>query len=150
MRQLFTKIVRRLSPPSETIEGYAQPELIDVIFEKTKTYNPPQSEWLEIGGASTVLDFGGGCGIHYKQARSPTVRWAIVESPAMVERASELSTERLQFFTSISEAADWLGPIDLMHSNGALQYTPEGGGRRTRKGGGESHRGSKDRRSCTA
>jgi hypothetical protein len=125
MRQLIAKIIRRLNPPSETIEGYDQPELIDVIFQKTKAYSPPQSEWLEIGGASAVLDFGGGSGIHYKQARSPTAQWAVVESPAMVERASELSTDRLRFFTSISDAADWLGPIDLMHSNGALQYTPE-------------------------
>jgi len=125
MRHFTARIVRRLNPPSETIEGYQQPELIDVIFQKTKVYNPPQSEWLEIGGASAVLDFGGGSGIHYKQARSQTVRWAVVESPAMVERASELSTDRLRFFASISEAADWLGPIDLMHSNGALQYTPE-------------------------
>src|SRR6476646_3017321 len=125
MRQFVAKIVSRLNPPSETIEGYEQSELIEVIFQKTKVYSPPESEWLEIGGASTVLDFGGGSGIHYKQARSQTVRWAVVESPAMVERASELSTDRLRFFASISEAADWLGPIDLMHSNGALQYTPE-------------------------
>ena len=124
MRQLFARIARRLIPPSETIEGYEQPELVDVIFQKTKAYSPPQSEWLEIGEASTVLDFGGGSGIHYKQARSPAVRWAVVENPAMVERASELSTDRLRFFTSILEAADWLGHIDVMHSNGALQYTP--------------------------
>jgi hypothetical protein len=125
MRQFFAKLVRRLSPPAGTIEGYEQPELIEVIFEKTKAYSPSQSERIEIGGASTVLDFGGGAGIHYKQARSPSVRWAVVESPAMVERASELSTEQLRFITSISDAADWLGPVDLMHSNGALQYTPE-------------------------
>jgi hypothetical protein len=125
MHQFIAKIVRRLNPPSETIEGYEQPELIEVIFQKTKVYSPPQSEWLEIGGASTILDFGGGCGIHYKQAHSRSARWAVVESPAMVERASELSTDRLQFFASISDAADWLGPIDLMHSNGALQYAPE-------------------------
>jgi hypothetical protein len=42
---------------------------------------------------------------HYKQACSPGVRWAVVENPAMVERASELSTEYLQFFASISNAA---------------------------------------------
>ena len=125
MRQIFEKLLRRLIPPSETIEGYDQPELVDVIVQKTKLYTPSAGEWLDISGASTVLDFGGGAGIHFKQARSPTVRWAVVENLAMAERASELSSEHLRFFTSISEAANWLGPIDLVHSNGAVQYTPD-------------------------
>ena len=43
----------------------------------------------------------------------------------MVERAKELATDQLQFFMSISDAADWLGSVEVMHSNGALQYTPE-------------------------
>jgi hypothetical protein len=43
----------------------------------------------------------------------------------MVERAGELETVRLRFFTAISEAAEWLGQVDLMYSNGALQYGPE-------------------------
>jgi hypothetical protein len=42
----------------------------------------------------------------------------------MAQRASVLATDRLRFFSDIAEAADWLGPIDIMHSNGALQYTP--------------------------
>jgi putative methyltransferase (TIGR04325 family) len=124
MRQLIEKAARRLFPPTETIEGYEHPELVEVFFQKTKAYNP-QAAWPEMIGASSVLDFGGGCGLHYKQARSPTVRWAVVETPAMVERAKELATDRLQFFTEISDAADWLGPIDVMHSDGALQYTPD-------------------------
>jgi putative methyltransferase (TIGR04325 family) len=76
-------------------------------------------------GASTVLDFGGACGLHYKlvSIQSPDIRWAVVETPAMVKRAAELATDKLQFFTSIDAAADWLGPVDVMHSNGALQYT---------------------------
>jgi hypothetical protein len=40
-------------------------------------------------------------------------------------KSKELATERLQFFTDISSAKDWLGDIDVMHSNGALQYAPE-------------------------
>src|SRR6266700_933030 len=106
MRQMLSSVKRRLFRPSETIEGYEQPELVDVIFRKTVAYIP-QSEWPEMRGASSVLDFGGGCGLHYKQARSPLVRWAVVETPAMVERARELATVRLQFFTGISEAKDW-------------------------------------------
>lgn len=124
MRSIFAALSRRVFPPTETLEGYDQPELVDVIFRKTAAYDTHR-DWPEIAGASTVLDFGGGCGLHYKQARSPTVRWAVVESPAMVERAKELSTKRLQFFTSISTAASWLGQIEVIHSDGALQYTPD-------------------------
>ena len=124
MRQLIGRLARHFMPPTEILEGYEQPELVEVVFQKTKAYEP-QGEWPEMIGVSSVLDFGGGCGLHYKQARSPSVRWAVVETPAMVERASELATDRLQFFTSISDAADWLGTIDIMHSNGALQYAPE-------------------------
>jgi hypothetical protein len=124
MRQLISAVSRRLFRPSEVIDGYEHPELIDVIFRKTLAYRP-QGEWPEVKGASSVLDFGGGCGLHYKQANSPTVRWAVVETHAMVQRSQELATDRLRFFTSIADAADWLGSIDLMHSNGALQYTPD-------------------------
>jgi hypothetical protein len=123
MRRLLS-LVRRFIPPADTLEGYEQPELVEVIFQKTKAYSP-QGDWREVAGASSVLDFGGGCGLHYKQAHSPTVRWAVVETAAMVERAKELATDHLRFFTSISDAAGWLGHIDLMHSNGALQYTPQ-------------------------
>ena len=110
--------------PSETLRGYENPELVDTIFRKTMLFRPTGS-WPEMSGASTVLDFGGGCGIHYKQANHPTLKWAVVETPAMVERAKELETDRLRFFTDIREAASWLGDIDVMHSNGAVQYVPE-------------------------
>jgi putative methyltransferase (TIGR04325 family) len=110
--------------PSETISGYEHPELVDVIFQKTLAYRPKEP-WPEIAGARAVLDFGGGCGLHYKQANSPSIRWAVVETPAMVARAAELQTDKLRFFTGIDEAADWLGHIEVMHSNGAVQYTAE-------------------------
>jgi putative methyltransferase (TIGR04325 family) len=117
----FLNRIRSLILPSETIHGYEQPELIEVIFQKTKAYRP-NTAWDE--SAKTVLDFGGGCGLHYKEARLDA-RWAVVETAAMVQRAKELATEQLQFFASVKAAADWLGEIDLMHSNGALQYTQD-------------------------
>lgn len=122
---LIAKIARRLhSAPSEKLDGYENPELVEVIFQKTKAFEPVEP-WPEIRGARTVLDFGGGAGLHYKQARLPSVRWAVVETPAMVNRATELSTDRLRFFSNVPDAAAWLGDIDVMHSNGALQYLPE-------------------------
>jgi hypothetical protein len=89
MRQLIAKIARKLGPPLETLDGYEQSELIEVIFQKTKAYEPDGS-WPEMAGVSSVLDFGGGCGLHYKLAKlqSPKIRWAVVETPAMVARAS--------------------------------------------------------------
>jgi putative methyltransferase (TIGR04325 family) len=122
MRRIISTVARHFFPPSDVIEGYEHPELVDLLVRKTSAYRP--SAALDIGDARSVLDFGGGCGQHYKEVRSAVVRWAIVETPAMVERAKEFSTHRIRFFTTISDAANWLGQIDLMHSNAALQYTP--------------------------
>lgn len=123
---LMRRLRRRLRPPRKVIEGYEHHELVETVFQKTQAYRP-QGTWPLMAGASAVLDFGGGCGLHYKLARlqSPNVRWAVVETPAMARRASVLATDRLRFFSDIAEAADWLGPIDIIHSNGALPYTPD-------------------------
>jgi hypothetical protein len=43
----------------------------------------------------------------------------------MAERAAELATDRLRFFASIAAAQAWLGSIEVMHSDGAIQYTPD-------------------------
>ena len=43
----------------------------------------------------------------------------------MARRARQLATNRLMFFSDIREAADWLGEVELMHSNGAIQYVPD-------------------------
>ena len=110
--------------PVETLHGYENPELIDVVFQKTVAYRPSTPR-LDFAKALTVLDFGGGCGIHYKQGANPDGRWAVVETPAMTARAKELETDKLRFFTEIDDAASWLGPINIMHSAGAIQYTPD-------------------------
>jgi hypothetical protein len=43
----------------------------------------------------------------------------------MVRRASELATKQLMFFSDIDKAADWLGGVELVHSNGAIQYVSD-------------------------
>lgn len=125
MIRLLKRLSRRFFPPSAKIEGYEDPELVDLIFRKTINYHPPKAEWLDVEGVSAVLDFGGACGAHYREAlhHVPNVRWAVVETPAMVQRASEIATDHLKFFSSIHDAATWLGAIDLVHSSGALQFT---------------------------
>jgi hypothetical protein len=117
---------QRLLPPREVLDGYENPELVETIFQKAKSFQPT-FEPPFLAGISAVLDFGGGAGQHYKevQRQSPDVRWAVVETPAMVARASELATDRLRFFTSLDSAAEWLGRLDLIYSNGALQYTQD-------------------------
>jgi len=122
---VVSRLVRQLKyATAEKLSGYEDRELVDVIFKKTKLFRPTE-RWTEVDGAATVLDFGGGCGIHYAMAQLPNVRWAVVETPAMVDRASEIATDRLRFFADVSEAAAWLGSVDVMHSNGALQYASE-------------------------
>jgi hypothetical protein len=75
MGGLASRLWRRLRPPSETIQGYEHPELVEVVFQKALAYTP-QGEWPEMVGVTSVLDFGGGCGVHYKLARlqSPDIR----------------------------------------------------------------------------
>ncbi|WP_144031657.1 methyltransferase domain-containing protein [Bradyrhizobium cosmicum] len=87
----------------------------------------PENCCFSTNRRAAVLDFGGGAGIHYKLARqqSPGIRWAVVETSAMVYRASELATDQLMFFDDVEKAADWLGSIDLIHSNGAIQYVDD-------------------------
>ncbi|MCK1721242.1 methyltransferase domain-containing protein [Bradyrhizobium sp. 141] len=120
------RLRRRLFPPRDAIEGYENEELVDTIYRKTVAYRG-QANWPLVEGLRTVLDFGGGAGIHYKTAcrQSPDIRWAVVETPAMVRRAKELATDKVRFFEQIEPAADWLGNVDLVHSNGAIQYVPD-------------------------
>lgn len=126
MRLLLVEAKRRLYSLAGAIEGYDQPALVEEVFQKTRLYEPSH-DWPEMAGASSVLDFGGACGQHYKVAvrSAPDIRWAVVETKAMAERASELATDRLRFFSDIDKAADWLGPIDVMHSDGALHFTSD-------------------------
>lgn len=120
------RVKRKLFQPRETIHGYENRELVDTIFLKTIRYNP-NGDWPLVAGLNTVLDFGGGAGLHYKLARqqSPDIHWAVVETPAMVQRAKEIATDRLMFFERIEQAAAWLGDVDLVHSNGAIQYVAD-------------------------
>lgn len=123
---LIHRLRRRLLPPRSAIEGYESEELVDIIFRKTIVHEGNET-WPLVADLRTVLDFGGGAGVHYKtaQRQTPDIRWAVVETPAMVRRAKELTTDSLRFFEQVGEAADWLGNIDLVYSNGAIQYVPD-------------------------
>ncbi len=101
---------------------YSDSDLIETIYQKTINYSGVRY-WPEMNGAKSVLDFGGGFGVHYKELCDLNIKWAVVEQSAIVERAA--NTNNLKFFKTIDEALQWLGKPDVIHCNGALQYVPD-------------------------
>jgi putative methyltransferase (TIGR04325 family) len=72
-----------------------------------------------------VLDFGGSAGVHYYAACKvlpEAPRWAIVETQAMAEVCRGAG---LDAFESVATAVKHLGGVDLVHTSGAIQYTPD-------------------------
>lgn len=124
--------------------GYNDSDIADVIAYKTalpvdqRQFAPEQAinSILAVGIAAaeirdrplTVLDFGGGCGFHYFRVvptiRTP-LRWAVVETPTMAERANNLAQGRFQVFTDVAAAANALGRVDLVHASSSIQYVPD-------------------------
>src|SRR5258708_4710500 len=119
----FAATALRHLPSSGTLSGYNDPALVDFIFEKTKSIRHFEP-WPEMSGITSVLDFGGGCGHHFFRAvrQSPAIRWAVVETPDMVKRASELETDGLRFFSDISSALAWLRAPPLAHFSDPLPF----------------------------
>lgn len=119
-------------------KGYDAQDIADLVVWKTaqlkskrltdvipETMLQPTLRAVQMAG-DCVLDFGGAAGLHYMVAReaypSRHFKWAIVEHPLMVERAKKFETDALKFFVSPEAAYAWLGNVDLLHSNGVLQY----------------------------
>jgi putative methyltransferase (TIGR04325 family) len=124
--------------------GYNDAEIADVVAFKTGLpfdnlqVAPEQAvnSILAVGLAAseftdrplTVLDFGGGCGFHYFRVAAAVhapLRWAIVETLTMAERAIKLAQGRFDVFVDIAGAAQALGQIDLVHTSGAIHYVPD-------------------------
>jgi putative methyltransferase (TIGR04325 family) len=124
--------------------GYDNAVIADVIAYKTalavdpRNFAPEQAvnSILSVGLAAaeiverplTVLDFGGGCGFHYFRvtaAIQSQLRWAIVETPTMAQRAMKLAEGRFEVFTEIAAATAALGRIHLVHASSAIQYAPD-------------------------
>jgi putative methyltransferase (TIGR04325 family) len=124
--------------------GYNDPQIADVIAYKTsipvdlRQILPEQAinVLVSVGVAAAcagngplhVLDFGGGCGVHYftcaQRFRMP-LRWAIVETAPMAEKGEELAQGRFELFTEVAAAADRLGRIDLVLASSAIPYVPD-------------------------
>jgi len=124
--------------------GYHDAALADVIAYKTslpvdvRRILPEQAvnAIVSVGIAAAaadaaplrVLDFGGGCGVHYftcvDRFRMP-LKWAIVETATMAQRGKELAQGRFDVFTDIVSAADHIGKIDLVFVSSALSYVAD-------------------------
>src|SRR5215510_8501272 len=128
--------------------GYEQPTLLDVIAKKTerlrdsapnRVIRASDTDVYLFGAVLavrnlirrpevSVLDFGGSCGAHYFSVRrvlpAVPVRWVIVETSGMAERARRVSQGAFHAVDSIERALDICGQPDLVFSSGALQYTP--------------------------
>jgi putative methyltransferase (TIGR04325 family) len=124
--------------------GYDDAAIADVIAYKTalavdpRNFAPEQAinSIIALGITAadiserplTVLDFGGGCGFHYFRvtaALRSQLRWAIVETPTMAERAAKLAQGRFDVFTDLAAAAAALGRIHLVHASSAIQYVSD-------------------------
>lgn len=137
-----TRTAPAASPPPVDNAAYSNAEVIRLVVAKTKRVAaahridalvPGETMLPTLLGAAMsgdrVLDFGGAAGLHYLCAQRAfpdrAFRWAVVERPELVVAATELSSEHLQFFDTIEGAAAWLGRVDLLHSNGAVNYIDE-------------------------
>jgi putative methyltransferase (TIGR04325 family) len=142
------RYVRRLKAMAASlarpIMDYEADTLTEFVYQKTLAFNRATTLDLNMGSerllvavgmASAgntpdvpcrVLDFGGACGAQHKLATllfdDLPFRWAVVETPSMVRKASAFETPQLRFFEDIASASAWLGPIDLFNSNSVLQY----------------------------
>jgi putative methyltransferase (TIGR04325 family) len=137
-------IARLQAALTKPITDYEADALTELVYQKTVAFN--RATALDLGMGSErlllavaiamaesaraapcrVLDFGGACGVHHQLAAlmfpDADFRWAVVETPSMVRRARSLETGSLNFFESIKAAGAWLGSVDLVNSNSALQY----------------------------
>ena len=136
------------SAAAECGEGYYDADIAKVIAYRTAKWKDTvkAEEWLwsdhvynpvlAVGIAGTeltarplrVLDFGGGCGIHYFFVRlvfRQSLKWAIVETPIMAEHAAQVSEGAFEVYDNIAEAIVSLGSVDLVVTSGTVQYTPD-------------------------
>jgi putative methyltransferase (TIGR04325 family) len=129
-----------------TERGYENEDIVNVVLQKTKKYRDeilseatpthlsPTSAYSLCSLLTSieapeirVIDFGGACGAHYYLARvvlppSYKLRWIVVETPAMAQKAeTALANDELAFSSNLREAVDSLKRVDLLHTSGTLQ-----------------------------
>jgi len=133
-------------------DGYENESIVDVVFQKTKTYIQqlgarkigiqelailhPLLTQIALDANKKelkILDFGGACGLHYFEIRAlvkPETKlvWCVVETTEMAKRGEQLmsfSHGELHFFSSVEDAQTFAGRFDLVHTSGTLQAVPD-------------------------
>lgn len=124
--------------------GYQDAELVDVVVSKNMllSASPPGHAAISSldrlialavacainqNPAARIIDFGGGAGSHYFTTRNivqfpSQLRWHVVETSLMAERATPLADGNLCFSDNLSNAVESLGDVDLVIASGALHY----------------------------
>lgn len=129
-------------------KGYEDSELLEIILEKTRNFKQNIFSGKKIVADNSfiqtiiglclsandrsinIIDFGGGFGYHYFIAKAIlkeryNIKWCVVETPAMVNKAESFASEELFFFSDLQAAKTKLGRVDIVFSSSALQYLPE-------------------------
>jgi putative methyltransferase (TIGR04325 family) len=139
-RRMASKSKRRLS--TNHLVGYKNDYVVKAIVAKTELFKNRLAETTDISLAdlriislkglanidhgSTVLDFGGGAGVHYftfkKIFPSIKIKWIVVETTELAFKSKSLENNELLFTSSVKEAVKLSNHYDLIIANSSLQY----------------------------
>lgn len=127
--------------------AYQAEEIVEVVFQKTLIYKefldknplyllpsvansfccliPKLAENIN-NSTIKVIDFGGACGALYFQIRKILPKnlkllWAVVETPAMVNKAKVLENQEISFHNSLVYAFHLLEKVDIFHTSATIQ-----------------------------
>jgi len=127
-----------------TENGYINNMLAEVVLQKTLVHSKQinNNDFLLCNSSTSslflsvllsqenktlnVLDFGGACGMHYFTTKHTfpqitNLKWKIVETKAMVEKARTIENDELSFFDKIDQA-NKDSKFNLIYSSGTIQY----------------------------
>jgi putative methyltransferase (TIGR04325 family) len=127
---------QRAAPPTAPI-GYDHVGATSLYLGQTEPTEHDYAAffWLAeaiAGGATSIVDLGGNVGFKFIALRSrlrlpPTLRWVVVDVPAVVRRGEELQAAeaeaadpRLAFSADVAA----LDGADVVYASGTLQYLP--------------------------
>jgi putative methyltransferase (TIGR04325 family) len=125
------QIVARVSEQTEEVKDRFSGQATSVLLDGRIMQNLAATLLAISSGARatlSVLDFGGGLGIHHYQmspflAVQSKLSWLVCETEVMVREGNRRGrSPGLQFVSSLDEAH---GPFDLVLASGAIQYLPD-------------------------
>ena len=125
--------------------GYTNSELAKVVFTKnynfreilrsTKVIGESEIETFVISAILrsnkiNVIDYGGGGGYHYSLTRlilgeGSSIRWAVIENSAYVLESKNFSEINCNFYTSISQALEYVTRPDVVLAFNSIQYSAD-------------------------